>query len=445
MSHRWFSNFCLSLLFAFSVGCASSSVSPNVKYDHPRAPNEPSQSKPSISKTDINEKNASFQRIIEENPRSFVEKPYLGVYVTKNTRDEFEITSLEEKSPAARAGMQTGDIIESVDNLRFKDRMSLFVYFYERKKPGEFINAVLRRGRETISVDVKLEPRHLLYDQYVLSREMTTEKPINLAITIGDITNVYLQDKALLDRWRVGMKSVLISNWENTYLQNLRYEKNFSLVDRNNTEQILKEFVFQNTGLVREESQVKLGLMLGATHLFIIDFSRFTLSPKEANDVETHRLIEIESGKTIASLSLKTRVKLEFELTAFRQDLMNYQSEIKKISPLEIEAIEAYSNVTGPNFRDDFTLKNILNSKVIPAYSDFAEKLGKIVPQTIELKNIHQNYIEGANLQLEAFRIIIKGIEKEDHSLIGTVNEKLNQGKNKMRQWREGMATISSE
>jgi hypothetical protein len=38
-----------------------------------------------------------------------------------------------------------------------------------------------------------------------------------------------------------------------------------------------------------------------------------------------------------------------------------------------------------------------------------------------------------------------KGIEKEDRSLINTANEKLNQGKNKMRQWREGMAAISSE
>jgi hypothetical protein len=129
------------------------------------------------------------------------------------------------------------------------------------------------------------------------------------------------------------MKSTLMNNWENTYLQNLRYEKDFSLVDRNKTEQILKEFVSQKTGLVQEESPVKLGLMLGVTHLFIIDFSRFTLSPREAIDVETHRLIEIESGKTIASLSLKTRVKLEFELTAFKHDLMNYQSEIKKISP----------------------------------------------------------------------------------------------------------------
>ena len=445
MNHGWFSNFCLSLLLGFSVGCASSSVSPNVKYDHTRAPNEQSQTKPSISKTDINEKKASFPHIIEENPRSFIEKPYIGVYVIKNTRDEFEIASLEEKSPAGRAGMQTGDIIESVDNLRFKDRMSLFVYFYERKKPGEFINAVLRRGRETISVDVKLEAKYFLYDQYVLSREMTTEKPVNLAVIMGDITNVYLQDKALLDRWRGEMKSTLMNNWENTYLQNLRYEKDFSLVDRNKTEQILKEFVSQETGLVQEESRGKLGLMLGATHLFIIDFSRSPLSLKEADDVETHRLIEIESGKTIASLSLKTRVKLEFELTAFRHDLMNYQSEIKKISPLEIEAIEAYSNVTGPNFRDDFTFKNILNSKVIPTYSDFVDKLGRIIPQTFELKNIHQNYVEGANLQLEAFKIMTKGIEKEDRSLINTANEKLNQGKRQMRQWREGMAAISSE
>lgn len=297
MNRRWLSTFGVFLLFAFSTGCASSSISPNITYDHTRAPDEQSRRKASISKTDINEKKASFQRIIEENSRPFVEKPYIGVYVIKNIRDEFEIVSVEEKSPAGRVHLQIGDLIESVDNLRFKDRRSLFEYFYERKKPGEIINALLRRGRETIRVDVKLESKHFLFDQYVLSRETTEEKPISLAIIIGDITNVYLQDKDLLDQWRVGMKSALIRNWENTYLQNLRYDKNFSLVNRNKTEQMLKEFAFQQTGLVREESQVKLGLLLGATHLFIIDFSRFALSPKEANDVETHRLIEIESGK----------------------------------------------------------------------------------------------------------------------------------------------------
>jgi hypothetical protein len=84
---------------------------------------------------------------------------------------------------------------------------------------------------------------------------------------------------------------------------------------------------------------------------------------------------------------LKQPVKLEFELTPLKQDLINYESEIRKIFPLEIEATEAFSNVTEKNFKDDFTLKNALISKVIPIYSDFADKLGKISPQTVELKN----------------------------------------------------------
>jgi hypothetical protein len=445
MNRGWLSNFGVLLLFVFSTGCASSSISPNGASDPSRAPDGQSRGKSFTSARDRNERSASFQGVAEENSRSFVEKPYPGVYIIKNSKDEFEIAFVEEKSPAGRAHLQIGDVIESVDNLRFKDRRSLFEYLYERKKPGEIVNALLRRGGETIRVDVKLGLKPFLYDQYVLSREVTEEKPIRLAIIFGEITNVYLQDKALLEQWQAGMKSALIRNWESTYLQNLRYENNFSLVDRNKIDQILKELPSQQTRFAQEGSPMKLGSMLGATHLFIIDFSRFTLSPREANDVETHRLIEFESGKTIASLSLKTRVKLEFELAAFRHDLTNYQSAIKEISPLEVGAIEAYANVTGANFRDDFTLKTVLISKVIPTYTDFLARLGRIVPQTIELKNIHQNYIEGANLQLEAFEIMIKGIEKEDRSLIETANEKLNQGKNKMRQWREEMAAISRE
>lgn len=382
------------------------------------------------------------QKLVDENPNSFVKKPNVGVYVIKNLKDEFEVVSVGKNSPAGKAGVQIGDIIESVDNLRFRDRMSLFEYFYERKKPGESLNAVLRRGGEILQIVVKLESSNFPRDQYALLQEVAKENPVNLAIIIGNISNVFLQG-VLLEQWKNGMKSIIITTLENDLLGFFKYEKGTSIVDRHNLDKAVNELALQQTGLIKKESLIKVGEMLGATHLIIVDFSRFGLTTKEANDVQTRRLIEIESGKILASLSLKIPVKLEFELTPIRQDLINYESEIKKISSLEIEAIEAYSNVTEKNFKDDSTLKNTLISKVIPIYSDFADKLRKISPQTVELRNIHQNYIEGATLQLEAFRIIIMGIEKEDRSLIQRASETLEQGKDKIHQWQEGMATIS--
>jgi hypothetical protein len=279
-------------------------------------------------------------------------------------------------------------------------------------------------------------------DQYALLQEVAKENPVNLAVIIGNISNIYLQGVAL-EQWKNGMKSMIVTTLENDLLGFAKYEKNTSIVDRHNLDKAVNELALQQTGLIKEESLIKVGEMLGATHLIIVDFSRFSLTTKEANDVQTRRLIHIESGKTLASLSLKQPVKLEFELTPLKQDLINYESEIRKIFPLEIEATEAFSNVTEKNFKDDFTLKNALISKVIPIYSDFADKLGKISPQTVELKNIHQIYVGGVNLQLEAFKIIIIAIEKENSSLFETANNKLDQGKDKIRQWQEGLRTAS--
>jgi hypothetical protein len=59
------------------------------------------------------------------------------------------------------------------------------------------------------------------------------------------------------------------------------------------------------------------------------------------------------------------------------------------------------------------------------------------------LRDIHQEYIDGANLQLEAFQMIIRGIDTGNPSLFETANRKLAQGKDKIRQWREGITSIS--
>ena len=56
---------------------------------------------------------------------------------------------------------------------------------------------------------------------------VATEEPVRLAVVVGDISNVYLQDKTMLDLWTRGMKPILVSNWENTNLQFLKHEPAF--------------------------------------------------------------------------------------------------------------------------------------------------------------------------------------------------------------------------
>ena len=69
----------------------------------------------------------------------------LGYGLLKISKNEFEIAFIAKNSPAALVDVRVGDIIESIDNLTFRDRAEL-LRFYDRKEPGDEVNAVIKRN-----------------------------------------------------------------------------------------------------------------------------------------------------------------------------------------------------------------------------------------------------------------------------------------------------------
>lgn len=250
------------------------------------------------------------QKITDDNPQSFVERVNAGVWVINNDKNEFEVASVSKNSPAGRADIQKGDILISIDGIKFPDRLSLLNY-YERKNPGDLIDVDLRRKGSTLNKQIELTSQQWFNDLYILMREIIKEKPINLAVIIGDINNVYLKDKDILEQWKSGMKTVLYSDIENTYLKFFALERSFNVVDRAKTEKILNEEELQLSGITNTDSQIKVGNLLGATHLLLIDYSRFYEAPTRAQDIETRKLIEVKSGKTLANVLLKIPISIE--------------------------------------------------------------------------------------------------------------------------------------
>ncbi len=365
---------------------------------------------------------SQYKTLIKENPDAFVETISAGVYVASNANKEMEIILVKENAPADKAGIKTGDIIVSVDKVKAKDRLTLFETIYERKEPGDSALVTLKRNGQLLSTSIQFSSAHFLKDQYILMKEVTKEKPLNLAIIVSDISNVYIQGERL-EQWKRGMTPLIIGALETSYLEFLKYETNASIIDRQNIESALKELAFQQTGLISEESQIKVGNMLGATHLLIISYSRFSHSTSKAKDVEVHRLIDINSGKTMANITLRHLVDLEKEITPIQQDLIKYHEEFSRMFPIEKEAIEAFSKVTGPNYTNDDKLDSSLSSTVLPKYETFLRELGQIQPSLPEVKNIHKIYVEGAMLQLDAFKMIKEGLDRQDVTLIDNVQD----------------------
>ena len=257
-----------------------------------------------------NQPSQQFQKLIKENPESFVERSILGVYVIENHNKEIEIYNIAKQSIAAKADVRIGDVIVSVDNMEIKNRSELFSYIYERKNPGGTIEIVLKRNNNLLTRSITPKTHHVFKDAYALLYEIVENdnEPISLAIVVDSVNNVYLQG-AVLEQWETGMKALLINSWENYYLSFFAPERYFNLIDRGKVDNVLNEQKLQYSGSINTETQQELGEMLGASHLLIIDYSRFYVSNVEALDIETHKLIEIKSGKVLASISLRSKVQ----------------------------------------------------------------------------------------------------------------------------------------
>jgi len=260
---------------------------------------------------------SQYETLIKENPSAFVETIYAGVYIITNANREMEIVFVRKDFPADKAGIRVGDIIVSADNVKVNDRFTLFKIFYEGKKPGNSIPVVLKRNGEPLNTAIQFSSVYLPKDEYILRQEVTKDKALNLAIIVTELSNVYLQGEPL-EQWKRGMKSFILGQLENRLREFLKYEKKASIISKENVESVLKKLAFQQTGMISEDSQIKIGNMLGATHLLIVTIARFEQSPSKANDIEIRRLIDINSGKTMASISLKRIVNLEKGLIPIR-------------------------------------------------------------------------------------------------------------------------------
>lgn len=242
--------------------------------------------------------------ILEEQPQCMVKRPCIGIVVINNSSNECEITRVVRDFPADQAGIKIGDVITKFENVEIKSR-----YDYRRllmqKSPGDNIQLTIRRNGQLFDKEFQTKTVAFYLDVMAISDILSREIPVTLAIVMGDINTVFAGSMApgSLEPWKQSIKSQMISRSENQFMQAFGYDKNFSIIDRGRTESILKEFEFQQSGMV-SEFRAKLGKMLGATHLLIIDFSRTGPSKPSIRyaDAVTRRLIEIESGKIIASV-----------------------------------------------------------------------------------------------------------------------------------------------
>jgi hypothetical protein len=129
-----------------------------------------------------------------------------------------------------------------------------------------------------------------------------------------------------------------------------------------------------------------------------------------------------------------------------QEDLLNYvNKEIKAAGKLEAAAISAYDGVSGANYQDDQTMYDALINDVIPNYSEFMKELEAVTIETDEVRAVHEIYIEGANIQFNAFAKIKQALEEQDANLIQEANDMLADARKHIRDYQTEMDKLAKE
>ncbi|MFA6564191.1 MAG: PDZ domain-containing protein [Verrucomicrobiia bacterium] len=231
----------------------------------------------------------------------FVRRRQIGFNTQQRPDGKMEVVVITKGRGADKAGVQIGDIVVAIGGLPIKKRIDLLDSVRSRSV-GERVPMTIIRNGEQMDLNVELGFSDMEEPIYALYRLLYEEKKVGLAVMGAEIINALLTDRVALEQWAKGIKSNLIGKWESRCLKALSREKEFSLVDRQAVEQILKELNFGQSGMVSEKFRATIGKTLGATHLLTLEFSRF----RDA-DVEKQRLIEIETGKVLVSSMRSTK------------------------------------------------------------------------------------------------------------------------------------------
>ncbi|OZB98058.1 hypothetical protein [Paenibacillus sp. XY044] len=128
------------------------------------------------------------------------------------------------------------------------------------------------------------------------------------------------------------------------------------------------------------------------------------------------------------------------------EELISYINE--QMTPLgkeEQELLNAYESVTGENYKDDETTHKVLVEEVIPGYNEYIGKIEAIKIESKELREVHEIYIDGLNLQISAITSIAIALEQQDGEAIVEANEKLSEARKMMREFQTKLKELTKE
>lgn len=135
-----------------------------------------------------------------------------------------------------------------------------------------------------------------------IQRMLNNNQKVHLAVIIDKVFTTFTGD--WVPNWRETLQHTLIIDLQTSILRYSGFMDypQFSLIDRAGIDGILKELNFQQTGYLSRNDQLKIGEILGVTHILFETYSRYPASSSfEYLDQADFRLVEVKSSRVLAT------------------------------------------------------------------------------------------------------------------------------------------------
>lgn len=241
----------------------------------------------------------SYENLIAKNPAMFKEMANPGLLFSRKNADICEVEKI--LSPSVDHPIKVHDVITSIDGTLVSSRTQCIKNMIYEHNPGDILSLSIKRNNSIVNQQITLSSMRLPNDIFALLKAGIYGEYISLAIIPGEISNTGASSMGTesYENWKKSIRSQVLGEMEAIISAISGESKLLNLVDRRSIDTILQEQKFQATGMISEEKRIQLGKMLSATHLMIIDISRF-MEGKKKKDIVTRRVIDITSGKTLA-------------------------------------------------------------------------------------------------------------------------------------------------
>jgi len=250
----------------------------------------------------------SLAAIAASHPGSFYSTPHLGLGVTA-AAGGLVVAQVEPGSAAQKAGFLPGDQVVSFGGMALDSTIKFKKAVNFGCNPGDPVAIRWIRAGAPMEATVVMGQSFALRDEWEVTRSLVDGNPVRLALLPGEITNVMANQLGAenFSQWQKTIQMELTAQFETEFLSVTTPYPDSLVIDRQHVKEALGELKFQNSGMVADESNLRLGRLIGATHLIIFDYSRTRDAQGRNVDHCYRRLIEVETGRVVASLEVPFR------------------------------------------------------------------------------------------------------------------------------------------